>query len=1109
MKKNKIQELNIENTIIGRVTEFFVGRFQMAILLILLIIGLGVSGILLLPRESLPEIVFPAIVVQTIYPGASPEDVEDLITDKIESKLGDLEDLDEIQSNSSFGFSTVTLVFVEGTDMDSKKLEVDNELSDIAFPDDVDKPTTSTFSTSEIPLLQLSVSGNYSIFALTSFAEDLEEGIEGIPGVDEVNIFGGLDRQVKVHINQSKMLEYGVSITDIQRAISSLNIGFPVGEADLSGQRYNLRIDEKITTAKDIEDIVMKTPQGSLVFIRDVADVVDTSKDVKEYNMTYLNNGQGKETFSSILIEVLRETDSDVVGTSQAVKDYIESQRGGLYPDDLRVNISSDLAEDVDRDLESIQSSAISGLIVVILVLFLFIGFKESLIVSITIPMTLLITLGVLDSFGISLNGLSILGLIVALGLLVDNSIIVMENMDRLNKLGAGPKQAAIKGVNQVGFPVMAATLTTIAAFFPLAILPGIMGAFINSIPRTIIIALTASFFVAITITPAVYSRLMRKRKHGRLKKIIHSMKFDSKVMVILERILSVALVVFLAYYAFSGSTTEINLGLYAALFFGTLMALKVFLFSGTSFEEGPVIEWYQRLIRAIVSKRWRKVLAVITGFGVLVGSFGLIGAGLVKISFFPANEPISMNIQVDTPGGTTLEETADIVSEVEAYLKTVEDIDSYNATIGGNEVDRASVIATFKDQEDMSKDGYTLVEEAEAVLSKVAGANIIISGSMGQGPPVGKPVSLNITGTDLGEMKDLADAYAEVYSDISGVYNIDVSAKEGVPQIYINVLERKAQSMGLTVQQIAQQLRSRVDGVLATTMKVDREEVEVVVMMDDVNFSDIESIKSIHIQTPTGDMVPLTSVAILKEISGFASIRHVEKERIITLEADLKSGFNINDVTSAFEEKSKNIEIPRNVKISYGGDIEGIQESFADLFRSMMLAVFLVFIILSVQFNSVAQPFAILMTVPMAMIGVIVGLAVTGNDFGFYAFMGLVALVGIAVNDAIVLIDFMNYKRSTGSSLTDAIVESGAIRFNPVLATTLTTIGGVLPLAFRDVYYAQFSFSLVFGLLVTTVLTLIFIPIFYSMIEGFKEKRTKDHSTENHSDTLNNEGVE
>lgn len=245
-----------------------------------------------------------------------------------------------------------------------------------------------------------------------------------------------------------------------------------------------------------------------------MADVIDTSEDVKEYNTTYISDSESEEAFSSILIEVLRETDSDVVGSSAAVQEYLDKERGRLYPDDLRVNISSDLANDVDRDLQSIQTSAMSGLIVVILVLFLFIGFKESLIVSITIPMTLLVTLGVLDSFGITLNGLSILGLIVALGLLVDNSIIVMENMDRLNKLGgADANQSAIKGVNQVGFPVLAATLTTIAAFFPLAILPGIMGAFINSIPRTIIIALSASFLVAITITPAIYSRLMKKKR--------------------------------------------------------------------------------------------------------------------------------------------------------------------------------------------------------------------------------------------------------------------------------------------------------------------------------------------------------------------------------------------------------------------------------------------------------------------------------------------------------------------------------------------------------------------------------------------------------------------
>lgn len=1090
MKEDKIQELNIKNNFIGKITSFFVNHFQMAILLILLITGLGISGVMLLPKESLPEIVFPAMIVQTIYPGASPEDVENLITDKIEAKLGDLENLDEIQSDSSFGFSVVTLIFVEGTDMDKKKLEVDNELSDIAYPEGVENPTAFTFSTSEIPLLQFSISGDYSIFALTAFADDIQEALEGISGVDEVNVFGGLEREIHVNINQPKMMEYGVTVTDIQQTIAALNVGFPVGEANLSGQRYNLRIDEKITTVEDIENTVILTPRGSLVFIRDVAEVIDTSEDIKEYNTTYISTDENGNAFSSILINVLRDTDSDVVGTSEAVQEYLENQRGILYPEDLTVNVSSDLAKDVEKDLASIQNSALSGLIVVILVLFLFIGFKESLIVSITIPMTLLVTLGVLDSFGISLNGLSILGLIVALGLLVDNSIIVMENMDRLNKLGADAEQSAIKGVNQVGFPVLAATLTTIAAFFPLAILPGIMGAFINSIPRTIIIALSASFLVAITITPAIYSRLMKKRGKGIFSKLGHTLRLDSKIMIQVEKVASVILVVVLAYYAFSGSQTSFNLGLYAAIFFGVLMSVKVFISSGTSFEEGLIIEGYQNFVRWILGRRWRKALIILLGFSVLVGSFGLIGAGIVKVSFFPANEPVSMTVSVDTPGGTSLVETAEIVKEVEAYLKTIPDVKSYNATIGGNEVDKASVIATFYDDDRREKDGYTLVAEAEEALRGVAGAKILISGSIGQGPPVGKAVSLKITGTDLGNMKQVAEDYAEVYGTIPGVYNIDITAKDGVPQIYINILERKAQSMGLSVTQIAQQLRSRVDGLVATTLKVEREEVDVVVMMDDINFDDIHSIQSIHIQTPRGDMIPLTAVAVLEEISGLSTIKHVDRERIITLEADLKPGFNINDVTQEFERKSLGVEVPSGVKTSYGGDIEGIQESFADLLRSMFLAVFLVFIILSIQFNSVAQPFAILMTVPMAMIGVIVGLGVTGNDFGFYAFMGLVALVGIAVNDAIVLIDFMNYLRSTGVNLKEAIVQAGAIRFNPVLATTLTTIGGVLPLAFRDVYYAQFSYSLVFGLLVTTILTLIFIPIFYSIIEGFKEKR-------------------
>ncbi len=1090
----KIKELDIENNFIGRVASFFVGRFQMVVLLIVLIVGVGVSGVLMMPKESLPEIVFPAIMIQTIYPGASPEDVEELITDKIESKMNDLDALDEIQSDSSFSFSSVALIFEEGTDMDKKKVEVESELSDIAFAQGIEKPKVMTFSTSEIPLLQLSVSGPFSTFELTHYADLIGEELEQIPGIESVNLYGGLEREIHVNLDQARLMEYGLTAGDIQTAISVLNVAIPVGEATLSSQRVSIRIDEQVDSASEIGDIVLNTPKGGQIFIKDVAEVVDVSEEVDEYSLTHVNNSGVDEAQRSVFIEVLKENDTDVIGLSAAVRERIKSMKGRIYPDTLTLNISGDLSEYVKKDLESIQASAFSGLIVVVLVLFLFIGFKESLIVSMTIPITLMATLGILDVLGMSLNALSILGMIVALGLLVDNSIIVMENMDRLSRMGAQARLSAIKGVNQVGFPVLAATSTTVAAFFPLAILPGIMGAFINTVPRTIIIALIASFGVAITITPSIYSRLLKKRSHTLLHKIAHKMKLDSKAASSLEKAFSVLIVIVLGYYAFSGSASEINLGIIAALFFGLLMAFKVYLYGGQGLEEAPAIQYYRRFIGYLLHKRHRRIGVVFVGITTLVASFALIGAGVVKISFFPATEPESLQIIVDTPGGTTLEETAEITDAVESYLKTVPEIEAYNITIGGNEVDRAVISVIFEDDSNQDIDGFKILKDAQKAVARIPGAKIIVNGSAGQGPPVGKPVSLKIIGTDLNQMKALADNYAEIYDSIEGVYNIDVDAVADSPQVKINIHEKQIGTYGLSVSQIAGQLRNQMDGVVAATIQVDREEVDVVVKVHRDEMTDLNGLNAMYIITPKGVALPLAHIADIEEYSGLSSIAHLESERVITLEADLIKGVNINDVTRQFEEKSKNIVIPDDIRTEYGGDIEAIQESFTDLFRSMLLAVFLVFIILSVQFNSVAQPFAILMTVPMAMIGVIVGLAVTGNEFGFYAFMGLVALVGIAVNDAIVLIDFMNYIRETGGTLTDAILEAGTIRFNPVLATTLTTIGGVLPLAFRDTYYAQFSFSLVFGLLVTTILTLVYIPVFYLMIEGWKEKRSKRH---------------
>jgi len=1071
------EERKTKHNIIGRIADSFINQFQLAILIILLIISIGIFGVYTLPKESLPEIVFPAIIVQTPYIGATPEDVEALVTDRIESKLEGIDDIDNIVSQSSFGFSVVTVTFIESVDIDRKKLEVDNLLREISFPSGVEDYNTNIFKTSKIPLLNMSISGDYSLEELTTISEDIQSEIGKINGVDTVNLYGGLKREIHIIIDQIKMLEYKVSMTDIQNSINSLNIGLPIGELNLNGIRYSLRVDEKFDNVSQIENVLIRTNTGSMVYIKDIATVYDSNETITTYNNTFVNDGSD-EKFTSVFLEVLRETNSDVLGTTNKVIDKVENGKGTLYRGDIKINYSNKLADSVTKDLSNIQESAISGLIVVILVLFLFIGFREALIVSITIPLSLLGTVGVLNVFGITFNTFAILGLIVALGLLVDNSIIVMENINRLKGEGLNSFEAASEGTNQVAFPIFAATLTTIAAFFPLAILPGILGDFISTIPLTIIITLVVSLIVSIVVTPTISARILKKSEKS---------KELSKTMKIIEITVSLVFVSLLSFYAFSDKGNNMKTGIGAAIIFSVLIGVKEYR-AFFNKKTGVMLNRYGTFIERVIKSKAKKALILTLGVSVLLGSFFTFSTGALKVSFFPINEPNSVTIEIDTPGGTTLEETAFITESVENILKENKDIAQFNTTIGGSEIDKAIINVSLLTNDELSGTGFEVVDQIEKELYNVAGAEIIIKG-VASGPPIGSPISIKLIGDNLEELNSATSSYTEILKSIGGVYNVNSSIKNGVPQIIIDVNENKALMYGLSVSDITNQVRAQIAGIKTSVLNENREEVNIVIKKDEININDITEINNMYIVSKSGTMIPLNFLATLREFSSISSINHEESERIVTIDADLKQGFNINDVVYEFKELIKSVPVSDAIEIQYSGDIEGITENFIYLFQSMILAVFLVFIILTIQFKSIAQPFAILTTVPMAIIGVIWGLVITSNDFGFYSFMGLVALVGIAVNDAIVLIDYMNYLRANGSSLNEAVKEATLTRFNPVLATTMTTIGGVLPLAFKEVYYAEFSFSLIFGLLVTTILTLVFIPIMYSIIENIKIK--------------------
>jgi multidrug efflux pump subunit AcrB len=1076
--KNSDRDMNF----LGRVARYFVSNRQIAFLLILVILTLGLTSVVILPKESLPEIVFPTVIVQTVYTGASTIDVEQLVTDPIEAKLSGISDLDNMTSVSSGSFSVITLSFNENVDVQRKELEVQSLLGEISLPEGASDPSVRIFNTSEFPILTFSVSGPYDLVSLEAIAEEIQNAVERIPNVDEVSLAGGRIKEVQVIINPYKLFQANLSLDDVSNALKGRNLSFPIGEQTIGGLNHNLRVEGTFEDLTNIEEVLVTSLSGQSVFIRDIAEVIEGEKPVKRINRTFFRTETGTDVNESVYGVVTRKKGADVISTSQLIQSTLEEGKGSLYPSDVSISILFDNALNVQRDLSNIQLSAFSGLAMVLLVLFLFIGLKESLVVALTVPLSLLMTLGFLNYIGITLNAFAILGLIVALGLLVDNSIIVMENIDRFYRLGYKPVDAAIYGTNEVGLPILASTLTTVAAFFPLAILPGILGAFVNTIPRTIILALLSSLLISITVTPSIYALLKKLKKSSNQKNFLSTVKGRY-----LKLIVSLFFVSTLSFLAFYDPLLSLVLPFGVMILFVLLIILKFFLLKDGSLEDSIVTKVYTRFLNMILKNKLRQIGILFLGFILFLGSGVLIPLGILKINFFPQNEPTSISITVDSPSGTTIEDTQKIVETVETALVEESTIKVFNVSIGGQEANFAAIDATLYDKRERIESGFDVLNRVEETLKDIPGAQITVAGSAGGGPPVGKPIVYEFIVEDYAEGILIAEQYKNLLVQQPGVFNAALSLKDGAPDLRIDINKSKASSLGLSVLNVANQVRAGINGIVSTTLKEGQSLVDVRVLYIPPNHDPIVYLENMLLVTPQGVRIPLSEIAQFEISQGISNIQRQNRTRFITLDADLQEGFNARETINALNLAASDIDIPNSVQVKIAGDQEGIQENFANLIQSMILAILLVFIILTIQFKSLAQPFTILTTVPMALIGVFGGLVITGNEFGFYAFMGLVALVGIAVNDAIVLIDFINSQRLEGKSIKDAIIVAGKIRFNPVLATTMTTIGGVLPLAFREVYYAQFSYALVFGLLATTVLTLIFIPIVYNLIEGLK----------------------
>jgi len=1054
-----------------------------------------------LKREAQPKVTIPYVFVSTSYVGASPQEVEILITDPIEDKLEELDDIKEISSTSGFGHSTVILELEPGEDVNEKVREAREKILDLSgqLPGDAETPVVSDMKTGESPILIFSLSGDHDVLSLQERANVVKERIEQVEGVKEVGLIGNREREISITIDPQKLSVYGISLQQISQALSSSNINFPGGDATLNDLTYNIRTVGRFNSIEDIENTLIRYTENGQIYLKDIAKVKDTYKDVDIYvRKSHGIHSDQEEMKNAISIAVKRKENEDDITVRDNVLEMLDNNSGDLYPEDMELKLLSDKADYVDEVLGTVIDNAKSGLLLVIVVLFLFIGFAESIIVSLVIPLSIFAAFGLMNVTGMTLNNISMFSLVLAVGMLVDNAIVVMENIDRLRFEGLSARQSAEVGTNQIAPAIMASTLTTLAAFFPMALTSGIMGDFIRPIPMTIIFTLVASFFMAITVTPSVCSIVLKKHRSKN--------KNQNPILKNTLKMISVIFIFVLSMIAFKdwGKTGMSQYGLLSyvmASIFAFAMFIKQFKAKG-SHKEQKVIQRYVQFLSWIIDKGRRKWTVLITVILLFIFSVGLIPMGILKVEMFGDSDYPFMFLNINTPQGSKLEDTYQIVEQVEKKLVEVDEIQHFISYVGSEgasiwsdlhlesqgQPNQAKISIQLYDKKERHRSSMKIADDLRESFSDIAGASISVD-ELEDGPPTGAPVYITLKGEDLDALEHTADDFAKILSSVDGVRDIDTSMGETKPELQIQVDKQKAASLGLNDQTIAFTVRNAVNGFTTTTYRDGQDEIDVVIRTSDQRLKTTTDLKKIFIYNPVGKAIPLSQVAEIVETKSSPAIYHVDGKRRISVFGEVGEGLTAKEAVEIFDKKIESYPLPDGIEIEYGGEEEAMGDSFGDMLVNMVIAAILVFIILSIQFNSLSQPFIILFTVPLALIGVMPGLAFTGHNFGFVSFVGLVALVGIAVNDAIVLVDYINYLRKCGYEMKEAIIETGITRFLPVLATTITTAGGILPLTIKDPFFAPMGIALICGLCMATLLTLVIIPTMYSLFEGRKLK--------------------
>lgn len=1113
-------------------TSFSLKNGVSVMFLTFIIAVMGILTYVSLPKDSYPEIKQPTIYVGVPYPGNSPIDMENLVTRPIEKEINAISEVTHIKSTAVQDYTTVIVEFDPKTTVEEALTKVKDAVDKAKpeLPDDLpNDPNVFELDFSEFPILNINLSGNYGMEELKDYAENLEDEIEKVSEISKVEIRGVGEKEVKIKVNPYELEARLVSFGDIESAVSAENVTLSGGNVLDNEVRRTIRVVGEFSDPTQLEDIVVKNENGNIVYLRDVAEVEFDYKERDSYARLK------KEPV--VMLDVIKRSGENLLNATDKIKAILDNAKDNkLIPSDLKVTITNDQSTFTKEMVSSLENNIISGVIVVVVVLLFFLGTRNAMFVGMAIPLSMFMTFLILGALGMTINMMVLFGLIMALGMLVDNGIVVVENIYRLREQGLGLMEAARLGVGEVALPIISSTATTLAAFLPLAMWPGIEGEFMKILPITLIVALSSSLFVALVINPVFIARYM---------------KLDGERVVRKRRINRDSLIIAIIGVAFIALKVYWLGNLLVAYVLLMLLNVYVFVPASNRFQRSflPKLEdFYTRTIAFALRGR-NPIWFLVGTVGSLVFSIMLMNIFPPNVLYFPENEPKYVNVFIEFPTGTDIEETNKFTKQIEE--KVINIIQPYDKIV---ESVIANVGAGTSDPQDMSSIGmsdtpnlaritvnfvdfkYRDGVSTNEVMNKLRdgmggypGVAVTVAKNV-DGPPAGKPITIEMTGDDIYVLADLADRVRTFINEsgIQGIEKLKYDLETGKPELIVDLDREKTRRFGLSTFTVANELRTSLFGKEISKYKEGEDDYEIQLRLDDKYRYNVDVLmnKSVTFRDQTdGKMhqVPISSIAKAELSSTFGNVKRKDLKRIVTLSSNVIGGFNATAINDQIKAALTDFDIPAGYEVKFAGEQEKQSEQMAFLMQSLLLAVFVIFLIIVAQFNKVTAPLIIMSSVVFSTTGVFLGIVLFGDDFVIMMTMvGIISLAGIVVNNAIVLIDFIELKRrrlseeSGGRSQTipeliESIKEAGKTRLRPVLLTAITTVLGLIPLAvgvnidfikFFGSYDADFylggdsvifwgplSWTIIYGLVVATFLTLVIVPVMYLLMEKFNRR--------------------